>query len=100
MKSKIVLSGCQIICCEVITVDMILPANSYILIKGIVYSPNGDPLPDAAVEVLKIDKTVEPPIETRIGVTFTMQDGSYGISLPRASSSYAYKLTAYSSIYS
>ncbi|WP_141722964.1 hypothetical protein [Cellulosilyticum sp. I15G10I2] len=99
MAPKIVISGSRIICCEIMTVDMVLPAKKYILLKGIVYSPNGEPLPDVAVEVLQINRTIHPPVEKRLGVTFTMQDGSYGISLPRACSGYSYKLIAYSAIY-
>ena len=96
MIPKVILSGCQMICCEIMTVNVTLPASKYILVKGVVYSPIGVPLPNAAIEVLQIDKKGYPPLEKSIGVTFTSYDGSYGISLPR-SLRYDYKLIAYSS---
>jgi len=97
MVPKIIILGCKIICCEIFTFDVTLPTSKYILVKGTVYSPGGKPLPNAAVEVLQIDKTVYPPIEKCMGATFTVEDGSYGISLPRSNGN-DYKLVAYSSI--
>jgi hypothetical protein len=95
---SVIISGCKVICCEILEIDMTLPANPYILLKGIVYSPKGEPLPHAAVEVLQIDKSVYPEEERSIGVTFTNEEGSYGITLPRCEP-YDYKLVAYSALY-
>ena len=93
---KITLTGCQIICTGIVTADITLSNNSYILITGTVYSPTGKPLPNAAVEISFLDDSQIPPEEKILGVTFTLHDGSYGISLPRISGK-QYKLIAYSS---
>jgi len=96
MFPKIILTGCQIICSKIVTTDVTLKTDFFILIKGVVYSPTGDPLPNAAVEIILVDNTYYPAIEKSLGVTFTMHDGSYGISLPRIIGK-QYKLVAYSS---
>lgn len=94
---KIVLTGCEIICCQILTCDITLRASNYILIKGIVYNTYGKPLSNAAIEIFQIDKAVYPPVEQSMGVTFTSEDGSYGVSLPRSVNK-DYRLVAYASI--
>ncbi|MFA9376171.1 MAG: hypothetical protein ACERKZ_05380 [Lachnotalea sp.] len=96
MLPRIILTGCQIICSKIVTADITLSADVFIFIKGIVYSPKGEPLPNAAVEILVVDNCYVPAIEKSLGVTFTVADGSYGISLPRIDKEY--KLVAYSSV--
>lgn len=95
MSSKITLTGCQIICSRIVTSDVTLSQNAFILITGIVYSPIGKPLPHAAIEIRYIDNSHIPSTEKRLGVTFSLPDGSYGISIPRISGR-QYKLIAYS----
>ncbi|SEW23223.1 peptidase associated/transthyretin-like domain-containing protein [[Clostridium] fimetarium] len=95
MLPRIILTGCQIICSGIVTLDVTLSVNAFIFIAGIVYDPSEHPLPDAAVVVYIIDNTTTPPTEKRLGVTFTVADGSYGISLPRVKYK-EYKLVAYS----
>ena len=95
MLTKIILTGCQIICCKIVTADVTLSADAFFFVKGIVYSPKGEPLANAAVEVSLIDNSTIPPTEKILGVTFTVSDGSYGISLPRVTDK-EYKLVAYS----
>ena len=94
---KIMLTGCQIICSEIVTADITLSNNTYILVTGTVYSPTGKPLPNAAVEIRFVDDSRIPPEEKSLGVTFTLHDGSYGISLPRIGGK-QYKLIAYSPV--
>lgn len=95
MLPRIILTGCQIICSKIVTVDATLLPNKYIFVTGIVYSPIGQPLAGAGVVVYLVDNTMLPPMEKRLGVTFTMEDGSYGISLPSVKCK-EYKLVAYS----
>lgn len=96
---QIVLTGCQIICSKIVTADVTLKPDAFIFVKGIVYSPNGNPLPNAAVEIRLIDLSYTPAIEITLGITFTIHDGSYGISLPRIKESDKYyKLIAYASV--
>lgn len=96
MLPKIILTGCQIICSKIVTADVTLTPDVFVFINGIVYSPAGEPLPNAAVEIILVDNYHNPPTEKSLGVTFTINDGSYGISLPRISGK-QYKLRAYSS---
>lgn len=93
--SRIILTGCQIICSEIVTADVTLSENAFMFITGIVYDPKKQPLANAAVIVYITDHTKMPPLEKRLGVTFTVADGSYGISLPRVKCK-KYKLVAYS----
>lgn len=96
MLPQIILTGRQIICSQIVTADMTLPTNSFIFIKGIVYSPTKEPLPNAAVEILLVDHTKYPIEEMSMGVTFTVSDGSYGIALPRIADR-EIKIVAYAS---
>lgn len=82
MLSKLCFTGCQLICSGVVTADVNLTCDSYLFLTGTVYTPIGDPLPNAAVEVRILDDT-DPSRVIRIGVTFSLADGTYGISLPR-----------------
>jgi len=97
LQQKITFTGCQIICSGIVTADITLSNNAFILITGTVYSPTGKPLPNAAVEILLVDDSHIPSEEKTLGVTFTLQDGTYGISLPRISEK-QYKLIAYSPV--
>ncbi len=97
MQQQIIFTGCQIICSGIVTADITLSNNAFILIMGTVYSPTGKPLPNAAVEILLLDDSHSPSEEKSLGVTFTLQDGTYGISLPRIGEK-QYKLIAYSPV--
>ena len=92
---KKIISGNELIKKNIITMDAFLPNDKYILLKGAVCNPFGKPLPGAAIEVIQINNNLNPAIEKNIGITFTLDDGSYGIPL-LWKKGYAYKLTAYS----
>lgn len=78
------------------TADAVAPGSSLLLLTGTVYSPLGIPLSDAAVEILSFHP--ESPGEVvRLGLTFTLSDGTYALSLPRIPGR-QYKLRAFSSI--
>jgi hypothetical protein len=94
--SNICFTGCQIICSEIVTADVTLPGNSFLFLTGIVYNPKGEPLPNAAIEIHVFDPG-EPNKTNRLGVTFTLLDGTYGITLPNIPGR-QYKLLAFSSI--
>jgi len=82
MLSKLCFTGCQLICSGVVTADVNLTCDSYLFLTGTVYTPTGYPLPNAAVEVRILDDA-DPSRVIRIGVTFSLADGTYGVSLPR-----------------
>lgn len=96
MLSEICFTGCQLICSGVVTADVALPCDSFIFITGTVYSPSGTPLPNAAIEV-RIQDAADPALVIRIGVTFSLLDGSFGFSLPKIQGR-QYQLLAYSSL--
>ncbi len=94
--SNLCFSGCQLICLGVVTADAVAPGSSLLLLTGTVYSPSGIPLSNAAVEILSYQP--ESPGEVvRLGLTFTLPDGTYALSLPRIPGR-QYKLRAFSSI--
>ncbi|MBB6623570.1 hypothetical protein H7E67_09030 [Clostridium gasigenes] len=64
------------------------------LLKGRVVNIFGKPIPKAAVEITVFDEAYIPYRDVCTGVTFTLLDGSYGISLPYKIS-YGYRITAY-----
>lgn len=92
-----IISGKELIRKKVITINAILPNDRYIFLKGIVYSPDEKPLPNSAIEIIQINNTVKPAIVKKLGVIFTLEDGSYGVSLLWRKG-YYYKLCAYSSV--
>ena len=82
MLSKICFTGCQLICSGIVTADVALAYDSFLFITGTIYSPSGGPLPNAAVEIRILDSS-DPSRIIRAGVTFSLADGTFGISLPR-----------------
>ncbi len=66
MQQKITFTGCQIICSGIVTADITLSNNAFILITGTVYSPTGKPLPNAAVEILLVDDSHIPSEEKNL----------------------------------
>lgn len=90
---KIVVSGEEIVNNPVLDVSTTLSESGYFLLTGIVYAPGKQPLPNAAVEIYRIDDVANPKNKELIGVTFTQDDGTYGISLPVG---YSYSLKVYS----
>lgn len=90
-----IISGKELIREKIVTINTILLNDKYILLKGIVYSPLREPLSGAAIDIVQINSNVNPPIERYIGVTFTLEDGSYGVPLLWGKG-YSYKITAYS----
>ncbi|MHC1747913.1 MAG: hypothetical protein AB9856_05905 [Cellulosilyticaceae bacterium] len=83
--------GCCIARCKIINLNIELPSEKYVLIQGSVCTAGGVPLANAAIAVFKMSRTC-PLQEIYIGMTFTLEDGSYGISVPRGSD---YKLVCY-----
>ncbi|MGC6175019.1 hypothetical protein [Lacrimispora sp. 38-1] len=94
MSSKLCFTGCQLICSEIVTANLTLPCDSFLLITGTVYSPDGIPLPNAAVEVRILD-ALNPSHFIRAGVTFSLSDGTFGFSLPKIQGR-QYQLLAFS----
>jgi hypothetical protein len=95
MLSNILIPGCHIICEQVITIDFELPNRNFFLLKGTVYTPKHEPLPNAAIEVIQKFKWYDNYQEKSMGITFTKEDGTYGMVLPICTMS-DYILVAYS----
>lgn len=97
MPSKVILRGSHILCSKIVTKDICLSVNPYFFVKGIVYSPKGKPLANAAVEIVLVNHAIYPAQEKSLGVTFTIADGTYGVSIPYVAGG-EYKLIAYASL--
>lgn len=82
---------------KVITLDAVLPGSTgnYILLKGVVYTPEGHVLPHAAIDIIQTNSNMVPPITKKVGITFSLEDGSYGVSLLWGKG-YSYELVVYS----
>jgi len=76
------------------TVDVYMDAGEYIFVTGKVYSPDKEILQNVAVAITLIDKNTTPPIETFLGVTFSNEEGTYGVSL-LWKNNYEYKIVSY-----
>lgn len=83
--------GCCLARCKVVNMNVVLPSEVCVLIQGVVYTVEGKPLENAAIAVFQVSGTC-PSREVYIGMTFTLKDGSYGISVPRGSE---YRLVCY-----
>lgn len=90
---RIVVSGEEIVNNPVLDISTTLSQSNYFLLTGTVYTPDGKPLPKAAVAVYIVMYSNNLNQKQLIGVTFTVEDGTYGISLPVG---YTYSLTIYS----
>ena len=94
--SNLCFTGCQLICSGVVTADAVAPGSSLLLLTGTVYNPWGAPLSNAAIEILSFQPD-NPGEVVRLGITFTLSDGTYALSLPKIPGR-QYQLRAFSSI--
>ena len=78
------------------TADAVAPGSSLLLLTGTVYNPWGAPLSNAAIEILSFQPD-NPGEVVRLGITFTLSDGTYALSLPKIPGR-QYQLRAFSSI--
>ncbi|MDR5585911.1 MULTISPECIES: carboxypeptidase regulatory-like domain-containing protein [Clostridium] len=93
-----ILCGKKLMHCNRVNIDSTFPKNDYILITGKVISPYKVPLPYAAIKVFSIDTRYSPTKKKYVGVTFSDEQGIYGISVPRYLE-ISYELKAYGAIY-
>lgn len=96
--SKRVLCGKKLRGHKVVKVCSKFPKEDYILLTGKVLSPEKIPLSNAAIKIMAIDLACFPVRKRYIGVTFTDEKGTYGISIPRFLG-ISYELKAYAAIY-
>lgn len=96
MLSELSFTGCQLICEGIVTADITLSCDFFFFITGTVYSPSGEPLPYAAIEVRLLDIS-DPNQYIRVGTTFSLTDGTFGVSLPQIHGK-QYQLLAYSAL--
>lgn len=92
---KKIITGSELASGECIFIKSKFEVSEYTLIKGYV-SHNNEPIKNAAVIIICIDKTIEPVRENILGVVFTDENGVYGISI-RVRESCEYKIEVYSS---
>ena len=76
------------------TADVYMDAGEYVFVTGKVYSPDNEVLINVAVAITLIDKNINPPIKTFLGVTFSDEEGIYGVSL-LWKNNYEYKFVPY-----
>ncbi|MDK2967532.1 MULTISPECIES: carboxypeptidase regulatory-like domain-containing protein [Lacrimispora] len=93
MQSKLCFTGCQLICSGIVNANVNLSCN-FLFITGTVYTPQGSPMPNAAIEIRILDAS-DPSRVIRVGVTFSLSDGTYGVTLPKIPGR-QYELLAYS----
>lgn len=89
---KIIIPGDELINKDIYTLDVKLAQNKNFFITGTIYDDKKKPINNAAVTVYQIDD-IDHETKTLVGITFTCEDGTYGISLPCG---YAYILIIYS----
>lgn len=77
----IVVLGETIVENKILDISTTLADSKYFLLQGTVYQSDMKPLPNAAIKIMKIDNTKTPQTYDLAGVTFSLEDGSYGISL-------------------
>ena len=65
------------------------------MIDGVVKDPEGNPVPNVGIEIIRIEKTTNE--EKTIGCIFTDEHGRYAISLKK-SPDYSYKFKLYSKL--
>lgn len=65
------------------------------MINGLVKDPQGNPVPNAGIEIIEINKTTND--EKTIGCIFTNKNGRYAVSLKK-SPDYLYKFKLYSKL--
>jgi len=65
------------------------------MINGTVTDPEGNPVPNAGIEIIKIEKTTND--ETTVGCIFADKNGRYAVTLKK-SPDYYYKFELYSQI--
>jgi hypothetical protein len=94
-SNSVYVEGSEIIKNGGATANIYMNQSEYVLVTGKVYSPNKEALKNIAIKINMIDKSTFPPKKEFLGVTFTDEDGVYGISLLWAKN-YEYQLIPYS----
>ncbi len=76
-SKKIIVSGKELYNKEILEMSTTLSNYKFILITGTVYTPSKEVIPNAAIQVFKVNKDTK----ELVGTIFTVEDGSYGISV-------------------
>jgi hypothetical protein len=93
-SNSVYVEGSEIIKNGGAVANLYMDKEEYVFVSGIIYSPTKEAIPNAAVSITLIDKSETPPNEIFLGVTFSNQDGVYGVSLPWKLN-YEYKFIPY-----
>lgn len=88
-------SGFKISNCKCTNITFRFKEPNRVLIKGYVENPEGKAIPNAGVEIVRVDNRNNE--EYSIGVVFTDKTGKYAVSI-EVSESYDYKFNAYSPV--
>lgn len=78
---KIVLSGEQIVENEILDVSTTLSNSRYFLLTGTVYNTEKEPLKNVAIVVYEMVDSIIQNKKKLVGITFSIEDGTYGIPL-------------------
>ena len=78
---KIVLSGEQIVENEILDVSTTLCNSRYFLLTGTVYNTEKEPLKNVAIVVYEMVDSIIQNKKVLVGITFSIEDGTYGIPL-------------------
>ena len=92
---KKIITGRELAASEYLFIESKFKESEYTLIKGYV-THNNEPIKNAAVIIICVDKTIEPFIENILGLVFTDENGIYGISV-KIRNACEYKMEVYSS---
>ncbi|MGL5312912.1 MAG: hypothetical protein ACRC92_06665 [Peptostreptococcaceae bacterium] len=74
-------------------ISTVLANNKYFFLTGKVYAPDKSLLQNAAIKVYQVDNITNPEKKNFVGITFSDEYGTYGISLLIG---HSYILCAYS----
>lgn len=83
MYSEIVVTPEELYCSNTICKKVVIPRRNNFLIKGVVLDYNDNPIADAVILIIEIDKSYDKTIYTEIGYYIADIDGKYAIVLKK-----------------
>ena len=94
-SNKIIIPYCDLYCNKVSNYKIYLESSNNTLIDGTVFDPQGNPVPNAGIEIIKV--LISSNVEKTVGCVFTDNCGRYAFTL-EMDSRYYYKFKLYSKI--
>lgn len=93
--NKITISSSQVYCNKVTNLKIYIDSSTGTLIDGTVLDSNGNPVPNAGIEIIQVSKISH--TEKTLGCVFTDAFGKYAFTLNMSPQCY-YRFKLYSSI--